>query len=309
MGETKVLVAGARGMVGRALCRALSGKTQVLAPLRQEVDYTNTFSVKSYLERERPHTVIVAAAKVGGIFANATYPADFLYENLMIASNLIHQSYLTEVPRLLFLGSTCIYPKFAEQPICEEALLTGSLESTNEAYALAKIAGVKLCEFYRKQYKCSYISAMPTNLYGPGDNYHLENAHVLPALLRRFHEAKEEGKEEVMIWGTGQAKREFLHVDDLAQACLFLLDHYDESLPVNIGSQEEVSILELAHQVAETVGFKGEIVTDPSKPDGTPRKKTNTSRMDRLGWKAKISLKEGLTHTYEDFLSKEPLRV
>ncbi len=307
----KILIAGAHGMVGSALTRLLvhRGNSSLLLPSKEEVDFTSSSCVSDYLQKNRPDLVIVAAAKVGGIRANATYPAEFLYENLMIASNAIHQSHLAGVNHLLFLGSTCIYPRLAEQPIKEESLLTSALEPTNEAYALAKIAGLKLCEFYRKQYKRHYICAMPTNLYGPGDNYHPENSHVLPALLRRFHEAKEFGKNEVTIWGTGQAKREFLHVDDLAQACLHLIEHYDDSLPINVGSDEEVSIMELAQMLARVVGFRGEIKRDLSKPDGTPRKKTDCFRIHGLGWRAKISLREGLEKTYQSFLSEYALQA
>lgn len=302
----KVLVAGARGMVGKALVRKLQKLEiqELLTPSRQEVDFTQQEQVKSYFQLHRPDLVIVAAAKVGGIWANDSYSAEFLYDNLMIASNSIHQAHEADVERLLFLGSTCIYPKMAPQPIPEEALLTGPLEKTNEAYALAKIAGVKLCEYYRKQFGRRYISAMPTNLYGPGDNYHPENSHVLPALLQRFHEAKEQGQEEVVVWGSGTPLREFLHVDDLAAACLFLLENYDDSIPINVGSQDEVSIKDLAEMVAEAVGYKGKIVRDLSKPDGTPRKKTDCSRINSLGWFPEIPLESGLKRTYQNFLEE-----
>ena len=298
-------------MVGKALVRRLqnSNLKELLTPSRKEVDFTQQEQVKEYFQKHRPDQVIVAAAKVGGILANDTYPAEFLYENLMIASNAIHQAHEADVESLLFLGSTCIYPKLAPQPIPEEALLTGSLEKTNEAYAMAKIAGVKLCEFYRKQYGRKYISAMPTNLYGPGDNYHPENSHVLPGLLRRFHEAKERGEEKVAVWGSGTPLREFLHVDDLAAACIFLLENYDDAIPVNVGSQDEVSIKELSEMVAEVVGFKGEIHRDLSKPDGTPRKKTDCSRINSLGWFPEISLRDGLRRTYQNFLDEVTCRV
>lgn len=298
-------------MVGGALVRRLENRDihELLTPSRNELDFTQQSQVKEYFQEHRPDVVIVAAAKVGGIWANDCYSAEFLYDNLMIASNAIHQAHEADVKRLLFLGSTCIYPKMAPQPIPEEALLTGPLEKTNEAYALAKIAGVKLCEFYRKQYGRSYISAMPTNLYGPGDNYHPENSHVLPALLRRFHEAKEAGKKEVIIWGSGTPLREFLHVDDLAAACIFLLENYDDALPINVGSQDEVSIKELAEMVAEAVGFKGVISQDLLKPDGTPRKKTDCSRISSLGWHAEISLKDGLRRTYQNFLDESTDRL
>ncbi len=287
-------------MVGSALIRALEaeGGWDILAPSREELNLLDQRHTQSYIHATTPDVVIVAAARVGGIHANSAYPAQFLYENLMIGANVIHASHLADIDRLLFLGSTCIYPKLAPQPIPEAALMTGPLEPTNESYALAKIAGVRLCQTYRRQYGRDYIAAMPTNLYGPGDNYHSENSHVLPALVRRFHEAKE----EVVVWGTGTARREFLYVDDLAEACLFLLEHYHGAEPINVGCEEEVQIAELAHLVGETVGFEGKITFDPSKPDGTPRKKSNTSRLTSLGWKAKTSLREGLGRTFNDYL-------
>ncbi len=302
--DTSILIAGARGMVGSALIRSLKSKglSRLLTPSRSEVDFRDQQQVRAYLGQHRPDLIIIAAAKVGGIFANATYQADFLYENLMIASNLIHEAHSVNTERLLFLGSTCIYPKFAPQPISESALLSGPLEPTNEGYAIAKIAGVKLCEFYRKQYGRSYISAMPTNLYGPGDNYHPENSHVLPALLRRFHEAKLNGDSVVTVWGSGSPRREFLHVDDLAEACLFLLESYDEPEPINVGSAEELTIGELAYLIAEVVEYRGEIFFDSDKPDGTPRKKSDSSKINRLGWSPRISLKEGIQATYKEFV-------
>jgi GDP-L-fucose synthase len=304
--DDSIFIAGAGGMVGSAMERRLTslGYQNVITTDRSSLDLTNQQEVTDFFQDVRPDVVFVAAAKVGGIFANATYPAEFLYENLMIASNTIHQAHSAGVNRLLFLGSTCIYPKLAPQPISEESLLTGPLEPTNAAYALAKIAGVKLCEYYRKQFGRSYISAMPTNLYGPGDNYHQENSHVLPALIRRFHEAKEEGVKEVTIWGTGTPKREFLFVDDLSDACHFLLKNYNGAAPINIGSDQELSIQELASIVASVVGFEGEIKNDLSKPDGTPRKKTDTSKINTLGWKATTPLKEGVAVAYQDFLEK-----
>ncbi len=301
--EQTILIAGAEGMVGSAMVRLLGrhGYTNLLTPPRAALDYTNQVAVREYLATHRPDVVVVAAAKVGGIYANMTYPAEFIYTNLMIASNLIHESYQMGVQRLLYLGSTCIYPREAPQPIPEEALLTGPLEKTNEAYALAKIAGIKLCEYYRRQYGCHYISAMPTNLYGPGDTYHSENAHVIPALIRRFHEAKLANLPEVSIWGTGKALREFLYVEDLAEACLFLLQHYDAPEQINVGSDEEVTILDVAKEIAEVVGYQGNLVQDLSKPDGTPRKKTDTTRINRMGWRPKISLREGLEQSYSDY--------
>ncbi len=303
--EHKILVAGARGMVGSALVRCFQaqGFTHLLTPSHQELDYTDQLSVRTYLTANRPDIIVIAAAKVGGIWANMTYPADFMYENLMIASNLIHEAHKANISRLLFLGSSCIYPREAPQPIPEKALLTGPLEKTNEAYALAKIAGIKMCEYYRTQYGRSYISAMPTNLYGPKDNYHPENSHVIPGLIRRFHEAKCNKDTTVSIWGTGNALREFLYVDDLARACLHLLQHYDAPEQINIGSQDEVTIRELSGLIAKTVGFPGTITHDLTKPDGTPRKKTDITRISALGWQPRISLEEGLKLSYADFLT------
>ena len=301
----KIFITGHRGMVGSALVReaARQGRFETLTAGRDVLDLCDQGAVFRFLEREKPDVVVVAAAKAGGIHANATYPADFLYENLAIAANLVHGSFRSGVRRLLFLGSSCIYPKHAPQPMTEDCLLTGPLEPTNEAYAVAKIAGLKLCQHYRAQHGVCYHSAMPTNLYGPGDNYHPENSHVLPALIRRFHLAKESGAPEVVIWGTGTPRREFLHVDDLAGACFHLLDSSDPPDWVNVGVGEDVGILELAGLVAETVGYEGRILTDPSKPDGTPRKLLDVSRLQANGWKAAISLREGLAATYRDFLA------
>jgi len=303
----KLLIFGARGMVGSALLRAAEarGITDVITPTSSELDLTNQADTEKYIAEQQPDEVIVAAAKVGGIHANSTYPADFIYINMMIAANTIHGSYKAGVPRLLFLGSSCIYPKFAPQPMPEDCLLTSELEPTNEAYAIAKIAGLKLCEFYRKQYGVLYHSAMPTNLYGPGDNYHPENSHVIPAMLRRFHEAKEAGLDVVQIWGTGTPKREFLYVEDLADACFHLLDLETPPDLVNMGYGDDVSILELAQLVAKTVGFKGEITTDPSKPDGTPRKLMDNSILKSLNWSPKTDLEMGLKSAYECFLKEE----
>ncbi len=304
--NVKLFIAGHRGMVGAALVRAApaAGEMELLLRSRAELDLCDQQAVFEFLGRERPDQVIIAAAKVGGIVANSTYPAEFVYQNLAIAANLIHGSYQAGVRRVLFLGSSCIYPKQAPQPMPESCLLSGPLEPTNEAYAVAKIAGLKLCQHYRAQYGVLYHSAMPTNLYGPGDNYHPENSHVIPALLRRFHEAKEENAREVVIWGTGTPRREFLHVDDLARACFHLLGEEDPPDWVNVGSGSEVSILDLATAIGRTVGFKGDILTDPSKPDGTPRKLMDVSRMKKTGWEPTVSLEEGLRITYDCFLAE-----
>ncbi|MCC5832960.1 MAG: GDP-L-fucose synthase [Chlamydiales bacterium] len=308
--DQKIFIAGARGMVGSALTKLLSAKgyNSLLTPSPEELDCTDQSSVRAFISAHRPDVVIIAAAKVGGIYANMTYPAEFIYTNLMIASNLIHESYKAGVGRLLYLGSTCIYPREAPQPIPEEALLSGPLEVTNEAYALAKIAGIKLCQHYRLQYGCRYIAAMPTNLYGPGDNYHPENSHVIPGLMRRFHEAKEVDHPEVVIWGTGKALREFLYVDDLAKGCLFLLKHYDGPQHINIGSNEEVTIYRLAQMIAEVVGYRGELVQDLSKPDGTPRKKSDITRITKMGWAPEVPLFDGLKLSYQDFLASSNFR-
>ncbi len=291
-------------MVGGALFRALEkeGCDRIITATSDELDLRNQSATRRFVADEKPDVVIVAAARVGGIYANSTYPADFLYDNLMIASNLIEAAYENKVERLLFLGSSCIYPKFADQPIKESSLLTGELEKTNEAYAIAKIAGLKLCEFYRKQHGCLFHSAMPSNLYGIGDNYHPENSHVIPALIRRFHEAKEASAESVTMWGSGTPLREFLFADDLAQGCLHLLGLEDPPSLVNIGAGFDLSIAEIARMIAKTVGFEGEITNDHSKPDGTPKKLMDSSLIHSLGWKATTSLEEGLKLAYADFL-------
>lgn len=307
-----IYVAGHRGMVGSAIVRQL--ESQGIAPTvrsHAELDLTDQAAVRGFMEEERPDAVILAAAKVGGIHANNTYPAEFIYENLMMECNVIHQAFLAGVRRLLFLGSSCIYPRAVPQPMREDALLTGVLEPTNEPYAIAKIAGIKLCESYNRQYGTDYRSVMPTNLYGPGDNFHPENSHVLPALIRRFHEAKEQGLDEVVIWGTGTPRREFLHVDDMAAASLFVLDlaadvYQANTQPmlshINVGSGTDISILELAQLVARVTGFKGAISTDPSKPDGTMRKLMDVSRLSQMGWQAQVSLEQGIDDTYQWYL-------
>lgn len=301
--DSKIFVAGHRGMVGSAIVRKLKsdGHTNIVTRRSSELDLMDQKAVQSFFESEKPDYVILAAAKVGGIQANNIYRAEFLYNNLMIESNVIHSSYEHGVKKLLFLGSSCIYPKLAPQPLTEESLLTGSLEPTNEPYAIAKIAGIKLCEAYRDQYGCNFISAMPTNLYGPNDNYDLQNSHVLPALLRKFHTAKVEGHDSVPVWGSGSPRREFLHVDDLAEACIYLMHHYDDKPFVNIGTGEDVTIKELAETIKEIVGFKGTIEWDSSKPDGTPRKLMNVDRMHHMGWKHRIELKDGIASVYEEF--------
>jgi GDP-L-fucose synthase len=299
--ESKIFVAGHRGLVGSAIVRKLeaSGCRNLVARTRQELDLRDQASVDRFFSQEKPEFVFLAAAKVGGIMANATYPADFLYENLAIQNNVIHSAWKHGARKLVFLGSSCIYPKFAPQPIREESLLTGELEPTNEAYAIAKIAGLKMCAAYRKQYDFPAISLMPTNLYGPGDNFDLEKSHVLPALIRRFHEARLSGAAEVVLWGTGTPRREFLHVDDLAEAACFLMNTYDGSEPLNVGTGEDLTIAELAAMVARVVGYKGRISYDASKPDGTPRKLLDVSRIQALGWKARILLEAGIASTYE----------
>ena len=292
-------------MVGSALVREARkrGGYEVLTAGRNELDLLDQASVAEWLEDHEPDQVIIAAAKVGGIHANSTYPAEFIYENLAIASNLIEGSRQAGVGRVLFLGSSCIYPKMAPQPMPEDCLLTSPLELTNEAYAIAKIAGLKMCQHYRAQYGLRYHSAMPTNLYGSGDNYHPENSHVIPAMIRRFHEAKERGDSEVTIWGSGTPRREFLHVDDLAEACFHLLDHENPPDWVNLGVGEDITILDLARTIAKTVGFEGEIKTDPSKPDGTPRKLLDVNLLSETGWTAKIAFEDGLKDAYQDFLA------
>jgi GDP-L-fucose synthase len=300
----RVWVAGHRGMVGGAVVRRLE-KTgcDVIRAGRDIVDLTNQQAVHSWMAAEKPDAIVLAAAKVGGIHANNTAPVDFLYENLMIEANIIHAAHESDVERLLFLGSSCIYPKFADQPIREDSLLTGALEPTNEWYAIAKIAGIKLCQAYRKQYGRDWISAMPTNLYGPGDNYDLQSSHVLPALLRKFHEAKERGDKEVVVWGSGAPLREFLHCDDLADALVFLLENYSGYDHVNVGSGVEVSIRELAETIAEVVGYDAELVFDSTKPDGTPRKLMDSSNLHKMGWNNARSLKDGVQSTYRNWVS------
>ncbi|WP_421874991.1 GDP-L-fucose synthase family protein [Marinoscillum sp.] len=300
--NAKIYIAGHRGMVGSAIQRKLTalGHDNLVYKTSSELDLTNQQAVQTFFEKEQPEYVFLAAAKVGGIHANNTYRGAFLYENLMIESNIIEAARVNNVQKLLFLGSSCIYPKFAEQPIREDSLLTAELEPTNEPYAIAKIAGVKLCETYRDQYGCDFISAMPTNLYGPNDNYDLQNSHVLPALIRKFHSAKVEKKESVEIWGDGSPLREFLHVDDLAEACLFLMDHYAEGSPINVGSSSEITIKDLALLVKEVVGFEGELQFDTSKPNGTPRKLMDSSRINQMGWQPSIGLEEGVAKVYKD---------
>lgn len=305
--NSKIYIAGHRGMVGSALVRALEkqGFNTIITRTSTELDLRNQQAVTDFFEQEKPEYVFLAAAKVGGIVANNTYRADFIYENLMIQSNIIHQAHVHGVTKLLFLGSSCIYPKLAPQPLKEDYLLTGLLEETNEPYAIAKIAGIKLCEAYHDQYGANFISVMPTNLYGYGDNYDLHNSHVLPALIRKFHEAKENGKAEVEAWGTGSPKREFLFADDLAAACLFLMENYNDRTLVNIGTGEDLSIKALTEMVAATIGFEGEIKWDTTKPDGTPRKLLDVSKLHDLGWKHQIDLKEGLQLAYQDFLQNQ----
>jgi len=292
-------------MVGSAIVRVLqrNGFTNIITQKRSELDLLNQQAVAGFFEREKPEYVFLAAAKVGGILANNTYRADFLYENLLIETNIIHSAYKSGVKKLLFLGSSCIYPKMAPQPLKEEYLLSGFLEETNEPYAIAKIAGIKLCEAYRDQYGCNFISAMPTNMYGPNDNYHPENSHVLPALIRKFHEAKEQNLTTVTVWGDGSPLREFLYADDLANALLFLMKNYNEKPFLNVGYGEDISIGDLALLIKEIVGFEGEIVFDTGKPNGTPRKLLDSSRLFSLGWKPVVSLREGIALAYRDFLS------
>lgn len=303
LSESKIYVAGHRGLVGSAILRALRnhGFQNVVYKTSTELDLRDNHKVNQFFHYEQIEYVFLAAAKVGGIVANNDYPADFIRDNLMIQTNIIDASHQNEVKKLLFLGSTCIYPKLAPQPLKEEYLLTGELEPTNEPYAIAKIAGIKMCQSYNRQYKTNYISVMPTNLYGPNDNFNLETSHVLPALIRKFHEAKENNLPYVEIWGTGTPKREFLHVDDLADACLFLMDQYHDSEIINIGIGQDIPIKELAELVKDVVGYKGELVFNTSKPDGTPRKLVDVTKINSLGWKAKISLKEGLQSTYKWF--------
>lgn len=313
----KVYVAGHRGMVGSAILRRLQARgVDTVTRTHAELDLTDQTAVRNFLQAERPDAVILAAAKVGGIHANNTYPAEFIYENLMIEANVIHQSFAAGVTRLLFLGSSCIYPRAVAQPMAEDALLTGVLEPTNEPYAIAKIAGIKLCESYNRQYGTDYRSVMPTNLYGPGDNFHPANSHVMPAMMRRFHEAVQEGRDEVVVWGTGNPRREFLHVDDMAEASLFVMDldraSYEANTQpmlshINLGTGEDVSIRELAELLAGVTGFRGRLVFDTSKPDGTPRKLMDVSRLAAMGWRAKTPLRDGVERTYRWFLGNEGL--
>ncbi|SDC57582.1 GDP-L-fucose synthase [Halanaerobium congolense] len=301
--DAKIYVAGHRGLVGSAIMRKLKkeGYNNLVYRTSSELDLRRQEKVENFFRDEKPEYVILAAAKVGGIKANDTYSAEFLYDNLMIETNVIDAAYQNDVKKLLFLGSSCIYPKFADQPMKEDYLLSGKLESTNEGYAVAKITGIKLCEHYNKQYGTNFISAMPTNLYGPNDNFDLETSHVLPALIRKFHEAKVNDEDEVVIWGTGKPRREFLHVDDLADALLYLMNNYNGDQFVNVGVGKDISILELAELIKDIVGFEGEIVNDLSKPDGTPRKLLDVSRLNELGWEAQISLEEGIKDTYHWF--------
>lgn len=299
--NSKIYVAGHRGMVGSAIVANLTSKgfSNIITRTSNELDLTNQKAVADFFENEKPEYVFLAAAKVGGIVANNTYRAQFIYENLMIQNNVIHHSYLNQVKKLMFLGSSCIYPKLAPQPLKEAYLLTGLLEETNEPYAIAKIAGIKMCDAYREQYGCNFISVMPTNLYGFNDNYDLQNSHVLPALLRKFHEAKLNNESTVEVWGTGTPLREFLHASDMADACVFLMENYNEKGFLNIGSGKEISIKDLALLIKEIVGFKGEIYFDTEKPDGTPRKLMDVTKLENLGWKYKISLKEGIENVYK----------
>ena len=304
--SSKIYIAGHRGIVGSSILKVLkkNGYTNFVLKTSSELDLRNQHKVADFFELEKPDYVFLAAAKVGGIVANNTYRADFIYENMMIQSNVIHQSYLNGVKKLMFLGSSCIYPKFAPQPLKEEYLLTGLLEPTNEPYAIAKIAGIKMCDAYREQYACDFISVMPTNLYGSNDNYDLNNSHVLPALLRKFITAKNNGETSVIIWGSGSPLREFLYAEDLADACLFLMENYSEAGLINIGVGEDISILDLAKMVQKIVGFNGDIITDTTYPDGTPRKLMDVSKLTNLGWKSSISLEEGIKMVYEEIKNK-----
>ena len=300
----RVFVAGHRGMVGSAIARRLGRvDCNILTADRDEADLTRQDAAERLLDRMRPDVVVVAAAKVGGIHGNDAYPAEFLYDNLAIAANVIHGAYRAKVQKLLFLGSSCVYPKLAHQPIAEEELLTGPLEPTNQWYAVAKIAGIKLCQAYRRQYRADFISVMPTNVFGPGDNYHPENSHVVAALIRRIHEAKRAAAPAVTVWGTGKPRREFIYVDDLADACVFVIERYSAEAPLNIGTGEDMTIAELARLIAEIVGYRGELVFDPSRPDGTPRKLLDGSKLAGLGWRARTPLRTGLERTYADFVA------
>ena len=310
--DSKIYIAGHRGMVGSAIYRKLQEKGfyNFVLKTSKELDLRNQQAVSDFFQVQKPDYVFLAAAKVGGIIANSTYRADFLYENLAIQNNVIHSAYETGVKKLMFLGSSCIYPKLAPQPLKEEYLLSGLLEETNEPYAIAKIAGIKLCEAYRMQYGCDFISVMPTNLYGPNDNYDLENSHVLPAMIRKFHEAKESKNESVTLWGTGSPMREFLHADDLAEACAYLMENYSEPQFINVGTGIDITIKELAETVSKIVGFEGRLVWDTTKPDGTPRKLMDVSKLHEQGWKHKIDLQEGISLAYQDFLEHhETLRL
>ncbi len=304
--NAKIYIAGHRGMVGSAIYRKLQqeGYTHLLTKTSSELDLRNQLDVKDFFSTEKPEYVFLAAAKVGGIIANNTYRADFLYENLCIQNNVIHQAYVFGVKKLMFLGSSCIYPKLAPQPLKEEYLLTGLLEETNEPYAIAKIAGIKMCDAYRAQYNCNFVSVMPTNLYGYNDNYHPQNSHVLPALIRKFHEAKVNGDKTVTIWGSGSPMREFLFADDLADACYFLMETYNEPTPINIGTGEDLTIKNLALLIKKVIGFEGDLIFDSSKPDGTPRKLMDVSKLHHLGWKHKIELETGIKLAYTDFLKQ-----
>ena len=310
--DSKIYIAGHRGMVGSAIYRKLQEKGfyNFVLKTSKELDLRNQQAVSDFFQVQKPDYVFLAAAKVGGIIANSTYRADFLYENLAIQNNVIHSAYETDVKKLMFLGSSCIYPKLAPQPLKEEYLLSGLLEETNEPYAIAKIAGIKLCEAYRMQYGCDFISVMPTNLYGPNDNYDLENSHVLPAMIRKFHEAKESKNESVTLWGTGSPMREFLHADDLAEACAYLMENYSEPQFINVGTGIDITIKELAETVSKIIGFKGKLAWDTTKPDGTPRKLMDVSKLHAQGWKHTIDLKEGIALAYQDFLEHhETLRL
>ena len=310
--DSKIYIAGHRGMVGSAIYRKLQEKGfyNFVLKTSKELDLRNQQAVSDFFQVQKPDYVFLAAAKVGGIIANSTYRADFLYENLAIQNNVIHSAYETDVKKLMFLGSSCIYPKLAPQPLKEEYLLSGLLEETNEPYAIAKIAGIKLCEAYRMQYGCDFISVMPTNLYGPNDNYDLKNSHVLPAMIRKFHEAKESKNESVTLWGTGSPMREFLHADDLAEACAYLMENYSEPQFINVGTGIDITIKELAETVSKIVGFEGRLVWDTTKPNGTPRKLMDVSKLHEQGWKHKIDLQEGISLAYQDFLEHhETLRL